>query len=150
MGSASTFISSRFLLFFFLPAFVDFGRQFLLLWTVYTLFTHCAYTVHVLKNIKNGSHDTIYTFKYYFVTVFSATISSIQTHPKIYFILDQLLLNPNPNVVSIFLKIINDILVNGPLIHILWCRWTQQHSCIYTTTRDSLVVINAKTWESHD
>ena len=111
---------------------------------------HCAYTVHVLKNIKNGSHDTIYTFKYYFVTVFSATISSIQTHPKIYFILDQLLLNPNPNVVSIFLKIINDILVNGPLIHILWCRWTQQHSCIYTTTRDSLVVINAKTWESHD
>ena len=57
--------------FFFLPVFVDFGRQFLLLWTVYTLFTHCAYTVHVLKNIKNGSHDTIYTFKNYFVTVFS-------------------------------------------------------------------------------
>ena len=55
-----------------------------------------------------------------------------------------------PTVVAIFLKIINDILVNGPLIHILWCRWTQQHSCIYTTTRDSLVVINAKTWESHD
>ena len=76
LGSASTFISSRFLLFFFLflfllPAFVDFGRQFLLLWTVYTLFTHCAYTVHVLKNIKNGSHDTIYTFKYYFATMFS-------------------------------------------------------------------------------
>ena len=71
MGSASTFISSRFLLFFFFPAFVDFGRQFLLLWTVYTLFTHCAYTVHTLKNIKNESHDTIYTFKYYFVTVFS-------------------------------------------------------------------------------
>ena len=72
LGSASTFISSRFLLFFFffLPAFVDFGRQFLLLWTVYTLFTHCVYTVHVLKNIKNESHDTIYTFKYYFVTVF--------------------------------------------------------------------------------
>ena len=72
LGSASTFISSRFLLFFFfLPAFVDFGRQFLLLWTVYTLFTHCAYTVHVLKNIKNESYDTIYTFKYYFATVFS-------------------------------------------------------------------------------
>lgn len=56
----------------------------------------------------------------------------------------------NPTVVSIFLKIINDILVNGPLIHLLWCRWTQQQPCIYTITRDSLVVINAKTWESHD
>ena len=32
---------------------------------------HCAYTVHILKNIKNGSHDTIYIFKNYFVTVFS-------------------------------------------------------------------------------
>ena len=89
MGSASTFISSCFFFFFFFFAFVDFGRQFLLLWTVYTLFTHCAYTIHVLKNIKNGSRDTIYTFIYYFTTVFSvfsfqfsATISSIQTHPR--------------------------------------------------------------------
>ena len=57
--------------FFFLPAFVDFGGQILLLWTVYALFTHCAYTIHVLKNIKNGSHDTIYTFKNYFAIVFS-------------------------------------------------------------------------------
>ena len=36
-----------------------------------TLFTHCAYTVHVLKNIKNEFRDTIYTFKNYFATVFS-------------------------------------------------------------------------------
>ena len=71
LHTASTFSSSRFLLFFFLPAFVGFGGQILLLWTVYALFTHCAYTVHVLKNIKNGSHDTIYTFKNYFATVFS-------------------------------------------------------------------------------
>ena len=71
LGSASAFFNSRFLLFFFLPAFVDFRRQYLLLWTVYILFTHCAYTVHVLKNIKNGSHDTIYTFKNYFAAVFS-------------------------------------------------------------------------------
>ena len=49
---------------------------------------HCSCTVHVLKNIKNGTHDTIYTFKNYFGTVFSvfsfkfsATISSIQTDP---------------------------------------------------------------------
>ena len=63
--------SAFFFFFFFLPAFVDFGRQILLLWTVYALFTQCAYTVHILKNIKNGSHDTIYTFKYYFATVFS-------------------------------------------------------------------------------
>ena len=79
---------------FFLPAFVDFGRQYLLLWTVYTLFTHCTYIVYTLKNIKNGSHDTIYTFKNYFVTVFSifnfqfsATISSIQTHLVDHFLL---------------------------------------------------------------
>ena len=32
---------------------------------------HCSYTVHVLKNIKNGSHDTIYTFKNCFATMFS-------------------------------------------------------------------------------
>ena len=38
---------------------------------MYTLFTHCAYTVHILRNIKNGSHDTIYIFKNYFATVFS-------------------------------------------------------------------------------
>ena len=38
--------------------------------SVYTVH-NCAYTVHVLKNIKNRSHDTIYTFKYYFATVFS-------------------------------------------------------------------------------
>ena len=92
LGFASTFYTSRFLpFFFFLPAFVDFGGQILLLWTVYALFTYCAYTVHVLKNIKNGSHGTIYTFKNYFATVFSvfsfqfsvsATISSIQMDPK--------------------------------------------------------------------
>ena len=49
-----------------------------------------ACTVHVFKNIKNGSHGTIHTFKNYFATVFldfgfqfsvSAKISSIQTDP---------------------------------------------------------------------
>ena len=38
---------------------------------MYALFTYCAYTVHVLKNIKNRSHDTIHTFKNYFTTIFS-------------------------------------------------------------------------------
>ena len=38
---------------------------------MYVLFTYCTYTVHVLKNIKNGSHSTIYIFKNYFATVFS-------------------------------------------------------------------------------
>ena len=77
----------------FLPLFFFFYA-----WTVTShgsLFTHCSYTVwhcsctvHILKNIKNGSHDTIYTFKNYFAIVFSvfsfqfsATISSIQTDP---------------------------------------------------------------------
>ena len=57
--------------FFFWSTFVDFRKQYLLLWTLYILFTHYAYTVYILKNIKNGSHDTIYTFKNYFATVFS-------------------------------------------------------------------------------
>ena len=32
---------------------------------------HYSRTVHVLKNIKNGSHGTIYVFKNYFATVLS-------------------------------------------------------------------------------
>ena len=57
---------------------------------VHALFTHNARTVHAFKNIINGSHDTIHTFKNYFTTVFlvfsfqfsvSVTISSIQTDP---------------------------------------------------------------------
>ena len=48
---------------------------------MYALFTYCAYIVYILKNIKNGFHDTIYTFKNYFTTVFSVTISSIQMDP---------------------------------------------------------------------
>ena len=43
---------------------------------MYALFTHCAYTVYVLKNIKNGSHDTIYIFKNYFATVFQFSVFS--------------------------------------------------------------------------
>ena len=38
---------------------------------VATLFTHCNSNVHMFKNIKNKSHDTIYTFKIYFAIVFS-------------------------------------------------------------------------------
>ena len=58
---------------------------------MHALFTHCAYTIHAFKNIKNRSHGTIHIFKNYFATVFSvfrfqfsvsATISSIQTDPK--------------------------------------------------------------------
>ena len=37
--------------------------------TVYILFINVHSTVHELKNIKNGSHGTIHTFKNYFVTV---------------------------------------------------------------------------------
>ena len=88
-------ISSRFLFSFFfpffLPAFVDFWEtNFTVINSKFTVYMHCADTVHILKNIKNGSHSTIYTFKNYFATVFSvfsfqfsvsAIISSIQTDP---------------------------------------------------------------------
>ena len=36
-----------------------------------SLFMHYSCTVYTLKNIKNGSHDTIYTFKNYFATILS-------------------------------------------------------------------------------
>ena len=87
LGSASVrprFSVHVFYLFFF---FFFFAR---ICWLWETIFTvmNSVYTVHVLKNIKNGCHDTIYTFKNYFATVFSVfssqfstTISSIQTHP---------------------------------------------------------------------
>ena len=39
--------------------------------TVYALFITVHSTVHVIKNIKNGSHGTIHTFKNYFATIFS-------------------------------------------------------------------------------
>ena len=50
------------------------------------LFTHYSYDPQPLyseKNIKNGSHGTIYTFKNYFATVFSvfSKINCIQTDP---------------------------------------------------------------------
>ena len=32
---------------------------------------YCNNTVYIFKNIKNGSYDTIYIFKNYFVTIFS-------------------------------------------------------------------------------
>ena len=39
--------------------------------TVHALFITVHSIVHALKNIKNGAHDTIHTFKNYFVTVLS-------------------------------------------------------------------------------
>ena len=69
-----------FFLFFFQPAIVD--------------FVNCEQCICVLSTvpqitlfsnffIKNGSHNTIYTFKNYFAKMFSVSIkiSSIQTHP---------------------------------------------------------------------
>ena len=57
---------------------------------MHALFTYCACTIRAFKNIKNGSHNTIHTFKNYFATMFfvfnfqfsiSAIINSIQTNP---------------------------------------------------------------------
>ena len=51
------------LFFFFLGAWTVTSHVF----TIHALFI----TVHALKNIKNGPHDTIHAFKNYFVTVLS-------------------------------------------------------------------------------
>ena len=68
---------------FFFHFFLCVNSNFIWIYCLHTVH-HYSYTVHVLKNIKNGSHDTIYTFKNYFATIFSVltTISSIQTHPQ--------------------------------------------------------------------
>ena len=39
--------------------------------TVHALFITIHNTVHALKNIKNKSHDTIHTFKNYFIIILS-------------------------------------------------------------------------------
>ena len=48
---------------------------------MHALFIYCVYTVYIFKNIKNGSHDAIHTFKNYFALVFSvsAKINCIRT-----------------------------------------------------------------------
>ena len=72
MNPASTFPELRFAFFFFFGLhLLTLGGPILLLLKVNILFTHCTNTVHALKNIKNGSHGTIYTFKNNFATVFS-------------------------------------------------------------------------------
>ena len=66
--------------FFFQPTIVDFVnyKQY-----IYVLFTIPQIILFSNIFIKNGSHNTIYTFENYFATVFSVStkISSIQTHP---------------------------------------------------------------------
>ena len=82
MKLTSTFLLHVFLffLFFFQPTIVDLVKceQ-----CICVLFTVPQITLFSSFFIKNGSHNTIYTFKNYFATVFSvsAKISSIQTHP---------------------------------------------------------------------
>ena len=55
---------------------------------------HCSHSIHVLKNIKNGSYGTIYTFKNYFTTVLS--VFSFQ-----FSVISNNKLNPNGPYVSI-------------------------------------------------
>ena len=60
-------------------------------------------TVHALKNIKNGSHGTIHTFKNYFTTVLS--VFSFQFS---IFNFSNDKLNPNESVFLFWLKEIDD------------------------------------------
>ena len=72
--------------FFFFFAFTRLREQNLLFIKQILLFTHvlfhycshtihhCSSTVHTLKNIKNGSHGTIHTFKNYFLQCFQFSV----------------------------------------------------------------------------
>ena len=69
----STFFSTFFFFFFLKLAIVDFvnGKQ-----CICILFTVPQITLFNNFFIKNGSHNTIYTFKNYFATMFSVSIFS--------------------------------------------------------------------------
>ena len=48
--------------------------------TVHVLFMHCSCTVHALKNIKNGSHNTIHAFKNYLLQYFQFLVFSFSNN----------------------------------------------------------------------
>ena len=90
MKPTSTFLLHVFLflfLFFFQPAIVDFVNceQ-----CICVLFTVPQITLFNNFFIKNGSHNTIYTFKNYFATVFSVSVFSFSKNK----------LNPNTPIRS--------------------------------------------------
>ena len=84
--------SPHFPLFFFFPS-----AQLLTLSTVNSAYVYCSrsYKLHFLATffIKNGSHNTIYTFKNYFATVFSISVFSFSKNK----------LNPNTPGERVFL-----------------------------------------------
>ena len=88
----STFLLHIFLFFFFFPS-----PQLLTLSTVNSAYVYCSrsYKLHFLATffIKNGSHNTIYTFKNYFATVFSISVFSFSKNK----------LNPNTPGERVFL-----------------------------------------------
>ena len=109
MKPTSTFLLPVFLFFFFFfqPAIVDFVNceQ-----CIYELFTVPQITLFSNFFIKNGSHNTIYTFKNYFATVFLVSVFSFSKNK----------LNPNtPLVLSIMLSAkkfqfqLNELFSNG-------------------------------------
>ena len=81
--------SPRFPLFFFFSS-----PQLLTLSTVNSAYVYCSrsHKLHFLAIffIKNGSHNTIYTFKNYFATVFSVSVFSFSKNK----------LNPNTPIMS--------------------------------------------------
>ena len=85
--SCGMFSISRFLLLFFFYTWTVISHGFIVQGTKFTIYA-LFITVYILKNIKNRSHGTIYTFKNYFVTILSifsfqfsisVIINSVQT-----------------------------------------------------------------------
>ena len=90
MKPTSTFLLHVFLFFFFFqPVIVDFVNceQ-----CICVLFTVLQITLFSNFFIKNGSHNTIYTFKNYFATVFSVSVFSFSKNK----------LNPNTPIDSLY------------------------------------------------
>ena len=58
------------------------GDKFYCLYTVHALFMRSTTTLFRKKNIKNGFHGTIHTFKNYFTKVFQFLVFSFQLYPN--------------------------------------------------------------------
>ena len=118
MKPTSTFLLHVFLFFFFQSAIVDFVNceQ-----CICVLFTVPQITLFSNFFIKNGSHNTIYPFKNYFVTVFSVSVFSFSKNkfnpntPYIWVLKKSKLLS---NKITKYSRIIWELLVTKCTIYI--------------------------------
>ena len=128
-----------FFFFFFQPAIVDFVNceQ-----CICVLFTVSQITLFSNFFIKNGSHNTIYTFKNYFATVFSVSVFSFSKNK----------LNPNTPYVNFYINY--KLTLNSswkPYVHLrsatlIWASWIATVACSECRILNHNVVMEGREW----